>query len=206
LTAFLAPALVQAQAAQTRVGRRYFQNRQPARSFVWIRAGLTGSPLRRRSSLNCSETIGSILVAGTNGITIAAGANGLVVLRRIQLISVNVGLVGVQINSGRAVPIEGCVVTQFAQHGIRDSRTAGGTRLFIKNAIDSSNTECGISVAATAADNAVLENVYSINNAFGVAVAVAVNNNVVVSRSVLSGNSNSGVAADAGAQLNERMP
>ena len=222
-TAFLAPAPAQAQATRTWVSgvgddANPCSRTAPCKTFAGAISktaasgeincldpgGFGAVTITKAITLNCSETIGSVLVAGTNGITISAGAGDRVVLRHIQLQGLGPagtpGLVGIQINSGLAVSIEGCVVTQFSLQGIKDSRTAGGTRLFITDTTLSFNTDAGISVAATAANNAVLENVHSINNGFG--VAVAVNNSVIVSRSVMSGSSTSGVTADTGAQLN----
>ena len=87
---------------------------------------------------------------------------------------------------------------QFAQQGIIDSRTTVGTRLLLENVTVSHNVGTGIAVAATA-NNAVLDQVYVLDN--GTGLAGATGNNVAVKRSVLSGNSGPGVVGDVGAQI-----
>jgi hypothetical protein len=97
------------------------------------------------------------------------------------------------------VSIEDCVITQFSQQGIADVRTGGGTKLMVKDTVLNLNGGAGVTVAAGATNNAVLDNIRSFNNGFGVAAATG--NNVTVKRSVLSGNATAGVIADSGAQV-----
>jgi hypothetical protein len=164
--------------------------------------GFGGITITKAITLNCSATLGSILVAGTNGVTINAGVNDIVVLRGIQLQGLSptspAGLVGVKILSAKTVSIEDCVVTQFSQQGISDARTAGGTKLLIRNTVVSHNASTGISLGAAATNNVEIENSSSINNLFGIGTATG--SNVVVKRSVLS-NNGTGVEADSGANV-----
>jgi len=83
------------------------------------------------------------------------------------------GTIGIQITGGSVVSIEDCVVTQFAQQGIRDARTAGNTKLFIRNTIVSHNGATGIDLTATSPNNVEIENTNSINNPFGAAAGPA---------------------------------
>jgi Right handed beta helix region len=165
--------------------------------------GFGGITITKAITLNCSATLGSILVAGTNGITINAGASDKVVIRSIQLQGLGPsgtpGLVGIKILQAGMVSIENCVVTQFGQQGIADVRTNAGGQLFIKDTTTSLNTGSGISVAGATIDNAVLNNVVSVGNAFGVAAGAG--SNVVVKRSVLDGNTTAGMTADVGGQI-----
>jgi hypothetical protein len=161
--------------------------------------GFGGITITKSITLNCSATLGSILVAGTNGVTISAATTDRVILRNMQIQGINQGLVGVKIITAGVVSIENCVITQFTQQGIADSRTSGGTKLFIRNTIVSHNTLPGISVSATGPNDAVIETSSSINNAYGVAVGNG--NNVAAKQSVFSGNTTAGVEADSGGQL-----
>jgi Right handed beta helix region len=165
--------------------------------------GFGGITITKAITLNCSATLGSILVAGTNGITINAGASDKVVIRSIQLQGLGPsgtpGLVGIKILQAGMVSIENCVVTQFGQQGIADVRTNAGGQLFIKDTTTSLNTGSGIAVAGATIDNAVLNNVVSVGNAFGVAAGAG--SNVVVKRSVLDGNTTAGMTADVGGQI-----
>jgi hypothetical protein len=112
--------------------------------------------------------------------------------------------IAIHIAAAATVYIEDCVVMGFAK-GISDVRTTGLTQLFIKNTvvrdIHSLNhpSAPGILLAAAAKNSVVLENVQSLGNGYGVAVATG--NNVVISRSVISGNGIAGIEADPGAQV-----
>jgi hypothetical protein len=154
-------------------------------------------------TLNCHEVFGSILASGVPGVTINAGVNDKVVLRNLQIQGISggpnvAGTIGVRILSAATVSIEDCVITQFAQQGISDARTAGNTKLFIRNTVVSHNGSTGIGLGAAAVNNVEIENTSSINNLFGIAAATG--NNAVIRRSVFSGNG-TGVEADAGAQI-----
>jgi hypothetical protein len=160
--------------------------------------------ITKSMTLNCHEVLGSILASGVPGVTINSTAAGSkVILRGLQINGVTggtvvAGTIGVRIVAATVVAIEDTVITQFAQQGIIDSRTAGATKLFLENVTVSHNVGTGIAIAAAATNNAMLDNVYVLDNAAGLAAGTG--NNVAVKRSVISGNSGVGVTADAGAQ------
>jgi hypothetical protein len=104
---------------------------------------------------------------------------------------------GIAINTATAVFIEDCVVQNNNQFGILDQRTSGLTRLVIKNTIIRNNGSAGIVLQAARVNSVVLENVQSVFNTFGIAVATG--SNVVISRSVMSENASAGIEADPGA-------
>jgi hypothetical protein len=106
---------------------------------------------------------------------------------------------GILIQAATAVYIEDCVIENFTQKGIFDNRTSGGTKLVIKNTIVRNIAGPGIVVAATPRNSAVLDNVQSVGNTFGIAVGNS--NNVVINRSVMSENSNAGIEADVGSYV-----
>jgi hypothetical protein len=106
---------------------------------------------------------------------------------------------GILIQAATAVYIEDCVIENLSQKGILDTRTTGLTTLAIKNTIVRSNASAGIVVAAAAKNSVVLENVHSVGNTYGIAVATG--NNVVISGSVMSENTIAGIEADPGAQI-----
>lgn len=166
-------------------------------------AGYGALTITKSITLNCGFTLGSVLVAGTNGIVINAAAADKVTLRGIHLQGLagtaTPGLNGVRILSAAVVSIENCVITQFSQAGINDARSAGNTQLFVRNTIISNNTGSGVSLAATAANKAVLDGVESVGNLFG--ISAGNNNLAMVTRSVFSGNT-TGVQADASGAIN----
>jgi hypothetical protein len=165
--------------------------------------GFGGVTTIKAMTFNCGYTLGSILVAGSPGITINAGVNDRVTIRGIQIQGVNQtvtpGTIGVRIIQASAVSIEDSVITAFGQQGVADQRTAGNTKLYIRNTVISNNTGSGISLTATNTNKVSLENVSSINNLFGVAAGTS--NSVMAKRSVFAGNSDSGIEADAGGQV-----
>jgi hypothetical protein len=106
---------------------------------------------------------------------------------------------GILIQDAKAVYIEDCVIQNFSQKGILDQRTTGLTKLAIKNTIVRNNASAGIVAAAAPKNSVVLENVHSVGNLYGIAVATG--NNVVINRSVMSENAAAGIEADPGAQV-----
>jgi hypothetical protein len=165
--------------------------------------GFGGVTLIKAMTLNCGYTLGSILVSGGPGITVNAGATHNVSIRGIHLTGINQtaspGTIGIRILAGAAVSIEDSVISNFGQQGIADTRSAGNTKLFIRNSVISHNTGTGISLLATNISNTEIENVSSINNLFGIATGPA--NAVMIRRSVFSGNSNTGIEADGAGQV-----
>ena len=166
-------------------------------------AGFGGVTTIKAITLNCTHTLGSILVAGGPGITINAGVNDRVTIRGIQFTGINQtvtpGTIGVRILGAKTVSIEHSVISNFGQQGVLDLRTAGNTQLFIRDTIISNNTGNGITLAATNTSKTDIVNTSIINNLFGIASTTG--NSVMVKRSVISGNSNTGVETDAGAQM-----
>jgi hypothetical protein len=167
--------------------------------------GFGGVTTIKAITFNCGYTLGSILVAGSPGITINAGVNDRVTIRGIQIQGVNQtvtpGTIGVRILAASTVSIENSVITAFGQQGVLDARTAGSTKLFIRDSIISNNSGNGVSLTATNTSKTDIVNTSMINNLFGVAATTS--NSVVIKRSMISGNSTSGsgIIADVGAQI-----
>jgi Right handed beta helix region len=156
-------------------------------------------------TIDCHETLASILtnVDSPTGITINIAPSPTdptrtVRLRNIDIEGVNSGTTGISILQATEVIMEDMSVTGFTKQGISDTRTDGGTRLAIKNSIVANNP--GVGINAGAKNNSVtLDNVHSIKNAYGLAVAKT--NNASVYRSVFVDNSTAGVETDSGGQL-----
>jgi hypothetical protein len=127
---------------------------------------------------------------------------GVVTLRGLKVFGVAGGCGttnGILIQAATAVYIEDCLIENNLQKGILDNRTTGLTKLVIKNTIVRNNASAGIVLAAAPKNSVVLENVHSVGNAYGIAVATG--NNVVISRSVMSENSIAGIEADPGSEV-----
>jgi len=162
-------------------------------------------------TIDCTGTLGSVLASGTNGfnINIPVSANDPFRTVRLRGLTINgtgpsgtigtrTGLKGISITQATTVILEDIVISDFSQQGINDARTAAG-RLIIRNSVIRNNTGSGISAGGAAGNNTSIDNVHSINNAFGIATATG--NNVSIVRSVFSGNTTAGVETDAGGIL-----
>ncbi|HEV7407062.1 MAG TPA: right-handed parallel beta-helix repeat-containing protein [Bradyrhizobium sp.] len=162
-------------------------------------------------TIDCTGTFGSVLASGTNGFNINIPVNANDPFRTVRLrgitingtgasgtIGTRTGLKGISITQAATVILEDIVISDFQQQGINDARTTGG-KLIIRNSVIRNNTGSGISAAGAAGNNVSIDNVHSINNAFGVATATG--NNVSIVRSVFSGNTTAGVETDAGGVL-----
>jgi hypothetical protein len=151
-----------------------------------------------RGTVSTNLTDDSTVSCGT-AIVINAPGN-VVTLRGLNLFGVNgCGATGILIQAAAAVYIEDCAIENFSQKGILDQRTTGLTKLVIKNTIVRNNTSAGIVAGATPKNSVVLENVQSVGNTYGIAVATG--NNVIINRSVMSQNTIAGIEADPGAQV-----
>jgi len=139
--------------------------------------GFGGVTTIKAMTFNCGYTLGSILVAGSPGITVNGGVNDRITIRGIQITGVNQtvtpGTIGVRILGGKSVSIEDSVISNFGQQGVLDARTAGTTKLSIRNTIISNNNAAGISLTATGSSFTVLDNVLSLNNLNGISVATS---------------------------------
>lgn len=166
-------------------------------------AGYGALTITKSITVNCTGELGSVLVAGSNGIVINAAATDRVVLRALQLQGLrgtaSPGLSGVRILSAASVSIEDCVITSFSQAGINDARTAGNTQLFVRNTIISNNAGTGIALVATGPNKAIVDGTEAVGNLFGIAAGNG--NSAMVTRSVFSGNTTA-VEADAGGAIN----
>jgi hypothetical protein len=136
--------------------------------------------------------------ACTNSILINAPGK-VVTLRGLNVTNFSCNTNGILIQAATAVFIEDCVIENSTQKGILDARTTGLTRLAIKNTVVRNNGSGGIVAGAAPTNSVVLENVHSVGNTYGIAVATG--NNVVISRSVMSENSIAGIEADPGADV-----
>jgi hypothetical protein len=142
--------------------------------------------------------VASVLVAGTNGITVAAGT-GVVILRNMRINGIGVGLDGVAFTSGSALLVENCEIFGFTQNGIHVATSTGTSNVVIQNTTVYNNTLGGIQVnpSGGTADVAVIGSKAN-NNGFGVGVDTTIGSgtaSVMFDRSTASENSGNGVQA-----------
>ena len=151
--------------------------------------------------------VASILVAGTNGITVAAGATDVVILRNLRLQGIAQsgfgGLNGIQLNSAGALHIEHCAIMNFAQNGISIGGSGGGN-VVIDDTTSEGNQGDGLNMSAiTIAVRVSVINSHFLHNKNGVN---AVSNVLItVLSSEAAGNSAGGFVATGlteGIQMN----
>lgn len=147
--------------------------------------------------------VASILVAGTNGITVAAGLTDVVTIRNISFQGLagtaSPGVNGIQLNSAGALHIEHCAIMGFGSNGIAitpASMPAAGTQVFIEDTLSQNNGAAGLQITGNTANLHVsVRNSRFTGNANGVVAADY--SRVAVSHSDASGNSSAGFSAAA---------
>jgi hypothetical protein len=160
-------------------------------------------------TIDCHDVFASILNASVDqpgtitGVIINVGTDPkdpwrTVRLRNIDISGSGSGNVGISVLAAAAVILEDLEVTGNVKDGISDKRTEGSTMLTIKNTTVANNG--GVGINGGAQDNVlVLNNVQSMKNAYGIALAKT--NTATIARSVFSSNTTAGVEADSGGQL-----
>ncbi len=161
--------------------------------------GFGALTITKAITIDCHQTIGSVLVAGTNGFTINA-PGAIVNVRGVDFEGIGQGLIGISILAATTVNLEEIVVNQFTQQGISDTRPSGAaaTELSLRHSTVENNTGPGIYLAA-GLNVAAIENVHSVNNGYG--IQASANNYVLVSRSVVFGNTTAGIEGDNGSYV-----
>jgi hypothetical protein len=178
-------------------------------------AGGFGSlTITKSITLDCHQTLGSILNAGTNGINIAYDNFGsgdvrkTVRLRGLSIEGADTGVVGIRITGGTnstnsAVFIEQCVIDGNyggTAIGISDERSGGG-ELYIADTTVRNTNSAAITVnprAGTAAGARIdvsIDNVRAQNSIYGFSAGSGTR--TMITRSVFSGNSTAGIEANA---------
>src|SRR5579871_4811074 len=100
--------------------------------------------------------VGSVLVAGTNGIVVAAGANDVVTIRNMRINGISSGLNGVRFLSGKSLSLENVYIFGFTQNGL-DIALNQNTPASV-HVIDSVfNNNTGVGIRATNAQTPAVE-------------------------------------------------
>jgi hypothetical protein len=115
--------------------------------------------------------VASVLVAGTNGITVSAGAADVVTLRNLQMQglaqSTTPGINGILLNSARSLHIEHCVIQNFGTHGINIVPT-GASQVFIDDTVSRGNVGNGLNIVGTTTVRVTVSNSRFLDNANGI--------------------------------------
>ena len=152
--------------------------------------------------------VGSVLVAGTNGIVVAAASNDVVIIRNMRIDGLlgngpnsgNAGINGIRFLSGAALHIEKCYIFGFGINGIDiepTSQPANGAQVFIEDTTTENNGNDGLYVKAsgTLVHVSVAKSKFKQNGNAGIEGADY--SRPVVHRSEVNGNTQYGLLADA---------
>jgi len=113
--------------------------------------------------------VASILVSGTNGVSVQAGANDVVTIRNLSFNGIGSGLSGIRFISGKALHIEHCSISGFTNHGIDIEPTSTGGLIFVEDTVSQDNAGSGIlALSAVTPVQVTIDNSRFDNNAVGV--------------------------------------
>jgi hypothetical protein len=173
--------------------------------------GFGGVTITKSITIDCHEVYASVLVAGTNGVTIAfdsfAGTDvrKTVRLRNLNFNGSDTGLRGISITGATntlnsEVHIEDCMVDGFQGspgNGISDTRVNSG-KLFVNNTTIRNNSGVGITINPASGSQVIqasINNVRSLNNNFGLTAGSGTR--VMITNSTFAGNNAAGVEAES---------
>ena len=142
--------------------------------------------------------VASVLNSLTPGVTVNPGSGGVVVLRNLSINGVGSGTIGVRALSGNALHLEHMVISGQTGLGVDfEPSAASGSPQLVMNDVIVRNTAGGVLVkpGGGLAARATLKNVELDQNSFG--LTVNDNSNVVVTNSLITGNSGDGVIASS---------
>lgn len=162
--------------------------------------GFGAVTITKSITIDCHEVFGSVLVSGTNGIVINSDSAANVRLRNLNFTGLASGINGILIQgtvaANTVVILQDLWIDDFTQRGISDTRSNGG-KLLISNTTINNSGGAGIGLipsSGTTRTDVVLDQVYVRNSNIGLQTGGSAT--VMVSRSVFSGNTNSGIEVD----------
>ena len=163
-------------------------------------AGYGAVTITKSITIDCEDTQGSILAAGTNGviinITAVTDAKKAVKLRGISINGVATGINGVRILAANVVSMDEVVIDGFTQHGVSVETPNANFRLTVDSCNIRSNAGNGINTFIIAGNTAL-----SVSNSVLAANATGINlssgTKASVSDSVIHGNTTGLLAFNA---------
>ena len=154
-------------------------------------AGYGAVTITKSITIDCEDTQGSILSAGTNGvivnITAATDTKKAFKLRGVSINGAGTGINGIRILSANSVNLEEVVIDGVTQHGVSIETTSGTPKVTIDSCSVRSNTGNGINsfITGGTVSLAVSNSVFSLN---ATGINLSSNTNATVRDSSFSGN------------------
>jgi hypothetical protein len=141
--------------------------------------------------------VASILVSGTNGITISAGSADQVILRNLAINGIATGINGINFVSGHSLSVEHCTIMNFSNVGI-NFQPAKHASLVLTD----SNLEANVGGALIGSATMGVSHLTAIRSSFhrsGFGVMAAQNSDIQISSSLIASNTGDGVPANGAA-------
>ncbi len=115
--------------------------------------GFGAVTITKSITIDCEDTQGSILAAGTTGIivniTLAADTKKAVKIRGISINGAATGTIGVRVLAANFVDLDEVVIDGFTSHGVSVETTSGAPKVFVGRSLIRSSTGNGINFFAT---------------------------------------------------------
>jgi Right handed beta helix region len=132
-------------------------------------AGYGSVTITKSMTIDCRDTQGSILSAGTNGVIIkitdAADAKKSVKLRGISINGAGTGISGIRVLAANTINVEDAIIDGFTQNGIS---VEGGSQIIVRNSVIRGNKGAGISAAADGLADVLVSDSLINGNATGI--------------------------------------
>jgi hypothetical protein len=162
--------------------------------------GFGAVTITKSITIDCEDTQGSILAAGTNGviinITAAADTKKAVKLRGLSINGAATGINGVRVLATNSLTMEEVVIDGFTTHGVSIETTAGTPKVSIDSCSMRSNTGNGINTFIIGGTVSLdVSNTRLNNNSTG--LSISSNTKATISQSVVNNNTTGLVAASA---------
>lgn len=90
--------------------------------------GFGAVTITKSITISGDGSLGGILAAGTNGVTVNAGVNDVVILRNLSIHGAGTGLSGIRFLAGRLLHVEDCTISGFTSRGIDVVHSATAVR------------------------------------------------------------------------------
>ncbi len=163
-------------------------------------AGYGAVTVTKSITIDCEDTQGSILAAGTNGvivnITAATDTKKAFKLRGVSINGAATGINGVRVLAANSVTLEEVVIDGFTQHGVSVETTLGTPKISIDRSAMSSNAGSGINTFIVGGTLSLdVSNATLNNNSIG--LNLSNNTKATISDSIINSNSTGLLAASA---------
>jgi hypothetical protein len=130
--------------------------------------GFGGLTITKAITIDCGQTFGSVLVSGTNGITVAAGGSDTVTLRNLDITGIGTGLTGISFVTGGTLHVENVTISKFLTNCIGVSASTN-VSMTVKNVTMTGCSANGINtITSTGTVNGDIRNVLISNTPNGI--------------------------------------